>query len=298
LAQRLGLDRFVEKSGLLDRLRPALRQMVLMLPRLQRHYGRLPEVMPAEGKIRAKVAMFTGCAGDAFFPDTNLATIRVLQKNGCEVWLPRSQVCCGALFYHAAQEDEAKDFAQANLEAFGARLQELDAIIVNAAGCGAMLKDYGHLLPESLAPRFAAKVKDIHEFLVQLGPVPPVHPLPLKAVYHDACHLCHGQQIRQPPRQLLNMIPGLQLLPLAESEVCCGAAGSYSLTQPEMADRLGMRKARHVIDSNVDAVFTGNVGCILQIGRYLRQSRHKTQVAHPIDALWASYCGGEMNWLA
>jgi glycolate oxidase iron-sulfur subunit len=290
LLQQLRLDR------VLARLLPGpLRQMLDMLPRLKRHYGRLPEVLPAEGRRRARVALFTGCAGDALFPQTNLATLRVLQKNGCEVWLPRRQVCCGALHYHAAQEEPAREFAARNCEVIGAGLKDVDAIIVNAAGCGAMLKDYGHLLAGEGGREFAAKVKDIHEFLVQLGPMPPMHPLPLKAVYHDACHLCHGQQIRQPPRQLLAMIPGLQLLPLPESEICCGAAGSYNLTQPEMAQRLGQRKARQILDSGAEAVFTGNVGCVLQIARYLRQVRPALWVAHPVDALWASYSGDTLG---
>src|SRR5581483_7427273 len=154
-----------------------------------------------------------------------------------------------------------------------------------------MLKDYGHLLPGPAGEALAGKVRDISEFLVELGPVQPEHPLPLKAVYHDACHLCHAQQIRKPPRQLLEMIPGLKLLPLAETEICCGAAGSYNLTEPEMAERLGRRKARNILDTGADAVFTGNVGCLLQIGRYLRQQRPEMWVAHPVDALWASYTG-------
>jgi glycolate oxidase iron-sulfur subunit len=171
----------------------------------------------------------------------------------------------------------------------------VDAVIVNAAGCGAMLKDYGHLLhdtPEAAAAKaFAGKVRDVSEFLVALGPVKPEHPLTLRATYHDACHLCHGQQVRKPPRQMLELIPGLELLPLNESEICCGAAGSYNLTQPEMAERLGERKARNILATGADAVFTANVGCLLQVGRHLRQHRPDLWVAHPIDALWASYCG-------
>ncbi len=221
------------------------------------------------------MALFTGCASDAFFPETNRATAAVLQKNGCEVWVPRTQVCCGALHYHAAHEDPAKALAEQNCAAFLPDSAEVDAIIVNAAGCGAMLKDYGHLLHNSpqqeRATAFARKVKDISEFLVELAPIAPQHPLNLKATYHDACHLCHGQQIRKPPRQLLEMIPGLQLLPLAESEICCGAAGSYNLTQPEMAERLGRRKAQHILATGADAVFSANVGCLIQIGRYLRR---------------------------
>jgi glycolate oxidase iron-sulfur subunit len=285
--QRLGLDR-------LFRLLPrSLRQFPEMLPRLAPRGGRMPEVLPAEGKQRVRVALFTGCAADAFFPQTNWNTARVLQRNGCEVLVPRAQVCCGALHYHAARAETAKHYALANCGAFDP--SNVDAIIVNAAGCGAMLKDYGQLLhgagSEGLGQAFAAKVRDVSEFLVQLGPVEPTHPLTLKAVYHDACHLCHAQQIRKQPRQLLELIPGLDLLPLAETEICCGAAGSYNLTQPEMAERLGQRKAAHILDTEARAVFAGNVGCLLQVGRYLRSRRPDLWVAHPMDALWASYSG-------
>ncbi len=301
--QALGLDRLVEKSGLMRLMPKSLRQMHDMVPRLHPPH-RLPEVLPAEGKRRARVALFLGCAGDAFLPQTALATARVLQKNGCEVWVPRSQGCCGALHYHAGQEEPAQAFAAANCAAFaykGARLfSGVDAVVVNAAGCGAMLKDYGHLLhgtpSEDAGKALAAKIKDISEFLMALGPVLPEHPLPIKATYHDACHLCHAQQIRKQPRQLLEMIPGLQLVPLNETEICCGAAGSYNLTQPEMAERLGERKARNVLDTGAQAVFTGNVGCLLQIGKHLRRERPDLWVAHPVDALWASYSGEKSSY--
>jgi glycolate oxidase iron-sulfur subunit len=251
--------------------------------------------LPAEGKRRARVALFTGCVADALFPETNLATARVLQRNGCDVWVPRAQGCCGALHYHSGLEAPAHQFAVDNCRAFEAELGTVDAVIVNAAGCGAMLKDYGHLLHDTTsathAEKFAGKVKDISEFLVELGPVKPEHPLRLKATYHDACHLCHAQQIRKQPRQLLEMIPGLELIPLAESEICCGAAGSYNLTHPEMAERLGERKSHNILATGAQAVFGGNVGCLLQIGRHLRQHRPEVWVGHTIDALWASYCG-------
>jgi glycolate oxidase iron-sulfur subunit len=286
------LDRLAEKIGLLRLLPAGLRQLHAMLPRLQPGHGKLPAMLPAEGTRRARVALFTGCAGDAFFPQTTLNTVRVLQRNGCEVLVPRGQVCCGALHYHSALEAPAKQFAEANCNVF--RPGDVDALIVNAAGCGAMLKDYAHLLHDSPAAKtgeaMAAKVKDISEFLVQLGPVKPQHPLPIaKAVYHDACHLCHAQQIRKPPRQLLELIPGLQLLSLNESEICCGAAGSYNITEPEMAERLGERKAQNILDTGAEAVFAGNVGCLIQIGRYLRRHGKDLWVAHPVDALWASY---------
>jgi glycolate oxidase iron-sulfur subunit len=299
LLQWTRLDRVLEKIGALRLLPRSLRQMYDMLPRLKPHYGRLPEVLPAEGERRARVALFTGCASDAFFPETNVATARLLQRNGCEVWIPRSQVCCGALHYHGGREHAAQHFASINCEVFGPGLagvaDQVDAIIVNAAGCGAILKNYGHLLrghPTRVpADLFAGKVRDLSEFLVQLGPIKPEHPLPIRAVYHDACHLCHAQQIRKQPRQLLEMIPGLELVPLAEPEICCGAAGSYNLTQPEMAERLGQRKAKNILDSNVEAVFSGNVGCLLQIGRHLRKQRPNLWVAHLADVLWASYSG-------
>jgi glycolate oxidase iron-sulfur subunit len=287
LLQRVGLDRLF---GLLPR---SLRQFPEMLPRLEPRRGRFPEVLPAEGQRRARVALFTGCAADAFFPQTNWNTARVLQRNGCEVIVPRAQSCCGALHYHAGLDEPAQQYAATNCTAFDPG--QVDAIIVNAAGCGAMLKDYGHLLdgtPTAAAGQsFAANVRDVSEFLVELGLVSPSHPLPLKAVYHDACHLCHAQQIRKQPRQLLEMIPGLNLVPLAETEICCGAAGSYNLTQPEMAERLGERKAAHILDTDASAVLAGNVGCLLQIGRYVRSQRPDLWVAHPIDALWASYSG-------
>jgi glycolate oxidase iron-sulfur subunit len=304
LAQWTGIDALMRKLGLYHLLPGSLRQMQAMLPPLKAHYGSLPEVLPADGPRRARVALFLGCAADAFFPETNLATARVLQKNGCEVWIPRTQVCCGALHYHSALEAPARQFAVRNCDAFqaallGGGLADIDAIIVNAAGCGAMLKDYGHLfhgLPEEgNATLFAKKVKDISEFLIELGPLKPTHPIPMKATYHDACHLCHGQQIRKQPRQLLELIPELQIVPLGESEICCGAAGSYNLTQPEMAERLGERKARNVLETGADAVFSGNVGCLIQLGRYLREKKPGLTIAHPIDALWASYAGEKLQ---
>jgi glycolate oxidase iron-sulfur subunit len=294
--QRTRLDRVIDTLGLSRLLPPTVRQGHEMMPRLQPHYGRLPSVLPPEGKRRARVALFTGCAADAFFPQTNLATACVLQRNGCEVLIPSAQVCCGALHYHAAQEEAAQRFAAINCEVLARGLssvtEPVDAIVVNAAGCGAMLKDYAHLLHDSpAAERVAAKVRDISEFLMELGPIRPQHPLPLRAAYHDACHLCHAQQIRKQPRQLLEMIPGLELVPLAEPEICCGAAGSYNVTEEEMAQRLGQRKAKNIVDAKVQAVFTGNVGCLLQIGRYLRRQQPGILIAHLVDALWASYSG-------
>jgi glycolate oxidase iron-sulfur subunit len=299
LMQWTGLDWLADKTGLTRLLPRSLRAMKNMLPDLKPHYGQLPEVLEPEGKPRARVAMFLGCVADALYPETNLNTARVLQKNGCEVWIPRNQACCGALHYHAAMDEEARAFAAKNCTAFGAadaeRFAGLDAIVVNAAGCGAQIKDYAHMMhgtPQAdAAARLQAKVRDVSEFLTELGPVRPTHPLPIRATYHDACHLRHAQQIHKQPRQLLEMIPGLELVPLPESELCCGAAGSYNLTQPGMAEQLGDRKAANIAGTGARAVFTGNVGCLMQITRHLKQAGASLWCAHPVDALWASYSG-------
>ncbi len=299
LLQWTGLDWLAEKTGLMNLVPASLRAMKQMLPDLQPHYGYLPEVLEPIGPKRARVALFLGCVADALYPETNYATAKVLQANGCEVWIPRQQVCCGALHYHAAQEEPAREFAQQNCDAFAAtdpaRFQSVDAIVTNAAGCGFQLKDYAHILHDTphaeTAARFQSKVRDISEFLMELGPIAPKHPLKVRATYHDACHLRHAQQIYQQPRQLLQMIPGLELVPLPESELCCGAAGSYNLTQPDMADRLGRRKTANIATTEARALFTGNVGCLMQITRHLKAVDPGIWCAHPVDALWASYSG-------
>jgi glycolate oxidase iron-sulfur subunit len=297
--QWTGLDWLAEKSGLMSLVPQSLRGMKQMLPDLRPHYGHLPEVLEPIGPRRALVALFLGCVADSLYPETNYATAKVLQANGCEVWIPRNQGCCGALHYHAAEEEPARAFAAANCEAFGAtdeaKFKDLDAIVTNAAGCGYQLKDYSHMMHATpmaaAAARFQSKVRDISEFLMDLGPVKPTHPLRIKATYHDACHLRHAQQIFKQPRALLEMIPGLELIPLPESELCCGAAGSYNLTQPEMADRLGRRKASNILATGAKALLTGNVGCLMQITRHLKSLDPTVWCAHPVDALWASYSG-------
>jgi glycolate oxidase iron-sulfur subunit len=218
----------------------------------------------------------------------------VLQENGCEVVIPRGQVCCGAIHYHSGVEQPALELARKNLAVFGAA--GADAIIVNAAGCGAMLKDYAHVLPSEShdqAVGFVSKVKDISEYLMALGPIAPRGPIPLKVAYHDACHLCHGQQIRSQPRALLAMIPGIEVVPLEESEICCGAAGTYNLTQPEMSERLGKRKMDHIQATGAGMVVTGNVGCIMQIARKIKERGSSIEVAHPVDLLDRSFRRGK-----
>jgi glycolate oxidase iron-sulfur subunit len=295
--QKLGLDKLAESLGLLKLLPAKLQRMQQLLPQLQPRGPELPEFLPAQGPRRASVALFTGCVADAMFHQVNAATARVLQKNGCDVHIPRAQRCCGAIHYHSGAGAPALVTALANVAAFD--LSQVDAVVVNVAGCGSMLKDYGHMAHE-LCPEqtdkvqvleaLAGKVQDVSEFLAKLGPVPPTGRVELQAVYHDACHLCHAQQIRKPPRQLLEMIPGLTLAPLAESEICCGAAGSYNLTEPEMADRLGQRKARHILETGAQTVICGNAGCSLQIQAMLREAgRADIPVVHPVELLDRSY---------
>ncbi len=296
IMQRLGIDRLAARMGLLKLLPSQLRRMHGLLPKLAAPLEPIPEVLPPIGPRRARVALFTGCVASTMFDHTNWATARVLQANGCEVVTPRSQVCCGAIHYHSGSGQPALQFAADNFSAF--EMADVDVVVVNVAGCGSMLKDYGHVARElqpddaSLRERlesFAAKVRDVSEFLVELGPRPPTGPIPLRATYHDACHLAHAQQVREPPRELLSLVPELELVPLAESEICCGAAGSYNLTEPEMSDRLAERKLANILDTGAEAVITGNAGCALQIQATLRHEGHTHWVAHPMDILDLSY---------
>ena len=258
-----------------------------MLPNLSRTRAALPEVLPPIGPKRARVALFLGCVADAMFPETNAATARVLQQNGCEVVIPRGQVCCGAIHYHSGVEEPALELARRNLAAF-----DPDRVRRDHRQRRRLRRDAQGLRPPAAGRRPRRRRRgswprssDISEFLVALGPIAPRHPVPLKVTYHDACHLCHGQQIRTQPRQLLAMIPGLELVPLEESEICCGAAGTYNLTQPEMSERLGRRKMDHIAATGAEMVATGNVGCILQIARKIKERGSPIEVAHPVDLL-------------
>lgn len=289
IAQRLGLHQLFVASGLWKLLPPRLGRLVTMLPKLQRPEPALPRVLPAKGKQRARVALFTGCVGDVMFRHTNWATARVLQENGCEVIVPDSQVCCGAIHFHAGADGPAKQFAEANVAAFSAN--DVDAVIVNVAGCGAMLKDYGHHWQDRRLAQFASKIKDVHEFLDTLGIIAPQGEIRTTATYHDACHLGHAQKIREAPRRLLATIPGLKLVDLPETEICCGAAGTYNLTEPEMADRLSERKMKNIVSTGATTVITANAGCLLQIMREARMQGEKISIMHPMELLDLSYRG-------
>jgi glycolate oxidase iron-sulfur subunit len=299
-AQRLGLEWLLVQSGLWRLLPSRLGRMATLLPKLEKPSAPLPSFLPAKGRRRARVALFTGCVGDALFRQTNWATARVLQENGCDVVVPESQVCCGAIHFHAGSSAPARQMADANVRAFDA--SGVDAIIVNVAGCGSMLKDYGHHWHVGQASRlpaaddaqaareaFADKVRDCSEFLDSLGLVQPPGEVRVTATYHDACHLAHAQKVKDQPRNLLKKIPGLKLVELAESDLCCGAAGTYNLTEPEMAERLARRKLDNIRRTGAGVVITSNAGCLLQIAREARLQGETLKIVHPMDLLDLSY---------
>jgi glycolate oxidase iron-sulfur subunit len=235
-----------------------------------------------------------GCVQREFFPGVNAATVRVLAAEGCEVVIPPEQQCCGALSLHAGREPEAVTRAKRLIAAFEAAA--VDAVVVNSAGCGSSMKEYGRLLAgdpawAARAAAFAAKCRDVSELLVELGPVAPRHPLAVVAAYHDACHLSHAQGIRSQPRELLGGIPGLELREITEADICCGSAGIYNLVNPEPARELGDRKAANVRSTGADLLVTANPGCLMQIDAALRRSGAAIPLAHTIEVLDASIRG-------
>jgi glycolate oxidase iron-sulfur subunit len=290
LAQWLGLTRLVEFTGVWKLLPPRLGRLITLLPPLERHLPPLPDFLPARGRRRARVALFTGCVADVMFRSVHWATARVLQENGCDVLVPSQQGCCGAIHYHGGQAGMAREHADQNVAALNP--DHYDAVVTNVAGCGAMLKDYAHHWLDDQTParaRLAAKVRDIHEFLDDLGLVPPRGTIAATATYHDACHLAHAQKIREQPRRLLAQIPGLRLVELPESDLCCGAAGTYNLTEPEMADQLAARKLAHIRSTGASIVVSANAGCTLQLLREARLQGEGVRVMHPLELLDQSY---------
>jgi glycolate oxidase iron-sulfur subunit len=238
---------------------------------------RLPEVTPARGERRGVVAFMQGCVQRVFFGDVNAATVRVLAAEGFEVHAPREPRCCGALQFHSGVEAGARELAEATVAAYAG----YDRVVVNVAGCGSAMKDYGHLFDDDRRMAdFSARVRDVHELLAEVEPRAPRRPLPLRVAYHDACHLAHAQQVRAQPRALLGGIPELELLEPAEWELCCGSAGIYNLTHPGPAAQLGERKAANLAATGADAIAAANPGCALQIGAYLDKP-----VYHPMTLL-------------
>jgi glycolate oxidase iron-sulfur subunit len=239
--------------------------------------------------------MLTGCVQSVFFPHVNEATVRVLAAEGCEVIIPPAQPCCGALMVHSGLDAEAATMAKRIIELF--ERAEVETVVINAAGCGSTMKEYGHLLrndPEwaARARAFSAKCRDVAEFLGELEPLSPRNPLPLRVAYHDACHLRHAQGIFLEPRALLATIPGVEIVEVAESSMCCGSAGVYNLLHPEPAAELGDRKTTHLLAAQADAVVSANPGCLLQLMSGLRRQGHAELPAfHLVQLLDASIRG-------
>lgn len=286
LLQKMRLWRPITR--LVSRLAPApIVQMVLLAPEAERPVVQLT-AKPA-GKALVKVGLLTGCAASVLFDSVNQQTIALLSHAGCEVIVPPAQRCCGAIHHHSGDDAGARRFALANLDAF--EKAGVDWVVSNAAGCGAMLKEYAQLFQNdpaqsARAAHFAKKTRDICELLAELDFDPLFKPLNMTATYHDACHLAHGQGVVNQPRALLAKIPGLKLIPLAESEICCGAAGTYNLTQPEMARQLGDRKIEHIRRTGARVCITGNIGCALQIKSQAQLIGLDLRVVHPVTVLY------------
>jgi glycolate oxidase iron-sulfur subunit len=267
-----------------------------MTPEIEAEFSHelIAPVTPAVGARRFRVALLTGCAQDLTFASVNRDTADVLAHNGCEVITPPIQNCCGSLHAHNGEWELAQVIARRNLEQFPP--EKFDAIITNSGGCGSHLKHYSHLLDDDVQYRKRAaiwdhKVKDIHEWLIEIGmTAPKVTPAASTVVtYHESCHLCHGQKVTREPRQLLRLIPGVQLVEMSEANWCCGSAGIYNLTQPEMASQLLERKMNHVLATRATVVATGNPGCLLQLITGCRQRGVKLRVVHPITLLAEAY---------
>jgi glycolate oxidase iron-sulfur subunit len=283
VAQRTGLDRRLANSRLPGKISPALGAALRLAPPAASRV-RLPARVAARGSRRAVVGMLTGCVQSVFFPQVNAATARVLAAEGCDVIIPRDQGCCGALSLHSGREAEAAAFARRTIAAF--TRAGVDAVVVNSAGCGSAMKEYDRLLPGE--EHLAGKVRDLAEFLAELGPVARRHPLPVTAAYHDACHLGHAQRITSQPRNLLHAIPELNLIELADAGACCGSAGVYNLLQPEAASEIGDRKADSVQAAGAPLLISANPGCSLQIAAALAARGEHITVAHTAEVLDAS----------
>ncbi len=299
--QRSGLQTLVRRTGLLDvaNVLPTPLQGQLKTPEelMPSASGDLipqllPEVTPALTKKRYRVGFINGCIMDQVYRDINEATIRVLAANGCEVITPPMQQCCGALHVHAGEAKGGRQLARHNIDIF--EPYNCDVIIINSAGCGSNLKEYGHLLRDdpayaSRAAAFSSKVKDISEFLMSIEFNREMGSLNHTVTYHDACHLFHGQKVKQQPRELLRAIPGLTIVNLKESDWCCGSAGIYNITNQEMASQLLERKMNNILATGANTVVTGNPGCMMQIALGAHKKGYELAVMHPVQLLDEAY---------
>jgi glycolate oxidase iron-sulfur subunit len=295
-SRALGLLRLLRSAPVRSGLPERVRALLALTPAL-RPVEPLPRFTAARGAERRRVGLLTGCVQSVFFSHVNAATARVLAAEGCAVVAPQAQGCCGALSLHAGRAAEAQALARRSIDAFAAA--GASSVVVNAAGCGSAMKEYGQLLRGDAAyaeraRRFAAGVRDVSQLLASLEPRATRHPLPLSVAYHDACHLAHAQRIRDEPRALLRGIPGLELREIQDPGSCCGSAGIYNLVEPGPARQLGERKAHHVLETQAQAVATSNPGCIVQLQAALAGQGRPVPVYHLIELLDASIRGAEL----
>lgn len=302
--QRTGLQALVHRTGLLDAINalPTPFQGKLKIPEALMDSASgdilpqpLPEITPAIGQKRYRVGLISGCIMDQVFRNVNDATIRVLTANGCEVVTPPQQSCCGALHVHGGEAERGRELARHNIDVFAP--YNCDAIIINAAGCGSTLKEYDHLLRDdpaykARAEAFSNKVKDVSEFLASIDLNQDMGVLDTTVTYHDACHLAHGQKIKQQPRQLLKAIPGLKMVDLKESDWCCGSAGIYNIVNQEMGAELLERKLNNIIATHASVIASGNPGCTMQIAMGIHERGLPMAVKHPVQLLDDAYRAG------
>jgi len=293
LYQRSGLQKLIRASGVLRLFPKRITAMESLLPQVPTNlFKRLPTNVAATSATRRRVGMLSGCVQQVFFQHVNEATVRVLAAEGCEIVIPQPQACCGALMVHSGLEDQAAHLARQMIAAFESA--NVDTVVINAAGCGSTMKEYGHILRDdpvwaTRAAAFSAKCKDISEILCDLPARAPRHPLPMRVAYHDACHLRHAQAIHEQPRRLLSTIPGLEVAEVEESNLCCGSAGVYNLLNPEPATQLGDRKVEKLLATKAEAVISANPGCLLQLMSGLRRRGLRTMPTfHLVELLDAS----------
>jgi len=292
--QKLGLQKLQRSLKILAKILPqplSAMQSILPAISLQSFQDNFPEIIPADGKRRYRVGLILGCVQRVFLPNINQATIRVLTANGCEVVIPKQQGCCAAVTHHQGQEPATKLLAKQLIDQFAD--QEVDYLIINASGCGHTLKEYGSILHDDpkYAPKaqaFAHKVRDVQEFLDQVGLTVKLNPIadhPVAIAYQDACHMLHGQKISLAPRHLLRQIPQVELRESVDAALCCGSAGVYNILQAEIAEELGRQKVANLLDTGAEIIASANVGCSLQIKKHLDLANRQVPIYHPMELL-------------
>jgi glycolate oxidase iron-sulfur subunit len=294
--QRAGMGRLGRRSGFFNLLPARLADLEALLPPARGPVlpRRLPETVPAVGARRYRVGLITGCVMNELFAGTNAATARVMARNGAEVVVPRRQVCCGALHLHSGEREMVRALARRTIDVF--EPLDLDAVLINAAGCGSTLKEYGHLLADdrvyaARAARFAARVRDVNEFLAAIPFAPPAGAIRARVTYQDACHLAHAQRVRAQPRALLQAIPGVELVEMADSDTCCGSAGIYNITTPDLSMELLERRMDRLAATGAGILAVSNPGCQIQLSYGVRKRGYRVEVAHPMDLLDRAYGG-------